>query len=68
MGACLNLDMVMTGTVILSLPSVTTHINCPMRVWYYLICSLLHSSEMYSSGGSDSSSGGLAFLGVMIQK
>ena len=60
-GVCLNLDMIMTDLAISRLPSVTAHISCLMRVWYCLVCSSLHSSEMSSSGWSDSSSGDLAF-------
>ena len=41
-----NLDMVMTDVALSSLPSAAAHINCPMRVWYCLIYSSLHSSDM----------------------
>ena len=34
-----------------SLSSVTAHINCPMRVWYCLISSSLHSSEVLTLDG-----------------
>ena len=62
----MNLDMVMvmTDAAMLILPHITAHINDPMRVWYCLICSSLHSSEESNSGWSNSSSGGLAFLGL----
>ena len=62
LGACLNLDMVMTDAAMSSLPSVTALIICPMTVWYCLICSSLHSSEVSNIRWSDSSSVGLAFL------
>ena len=52
----------MTDAAMLSLQSVTAHINYPMRVWYCLICLVLHSTEVWNFGWSDSSSGGLAFL------
>ena len=54
----------MTDAVMSSLPSVIAHISYPMRVWYCLIFSSLHSSEVSNSGSSDSLSGGLAFLGL----